>query len=225
MTDSVDECKDPKTGNNSMTPFGEGLRQVRLAGTLQDAKAKTYTRGHLVMNICPDGKVIASSEQIIENWDYCMGVLVGLGLPHVEGRTAVFFSGATEHFVPRLYAHALGNDNTIDVSAWEASREMACNDFERTVNLADTQTAMWTAVKDDVPPRLKDDAIDIIANMTNGKGALDTGFWLLNKNAERVHFEIHRGSLLRLSKDGRHVLACGADALFMKDTPLMKQES
>lgn len=223
MTDSVDECT--CTGDElALRRFEKGMKRALSEDFIPNGMGRIVVPGPPDVQVLPDGGVFLLPHLLFNDWDYCMGVLAGLKRPHVAGRT-VFSSGVTECFLPRLYAHASGNGNTIDVSAGQSSRDLAYDAFERTTNLSDTQTAMWKAVMDDIPPRLKDAAVDIIANMTNANGALDTGFWLLGKNAECVHFEIHRGSLLRLSKDGRHVLACGADALFMPESLLELPEN
>ena len=94
MTDSVDECKDPKD-DLAFKRFEKGRKRALSEDFRPNGMGRRVVPGPPDVHVFSDGGVFLVPQLLVNDWDYCMGVLVGLGLPHVEGRT-VFSDGVTE---------------------------------------------------------------------------------------------------------------------------------
>ena len=207
----VDSGEPGAVQDNPLLTFEEGRRLAESGEAKPDYAGdilfdKKY--GVFPLQIVASSALCTNQTKLLDKWDFCMGVLCGLGYGEVS--SSVSFSEARDEFY---------------VSIRLAKKATECTGLEHAIGrgyckesllnaraLRASLNRMWAALKKDVPPRLKGTVIETLLAMsqpTDSKGDLVK---LSDADWNVFTFEIHRGMLLRLDSEG-NAIGAGLGAL------------
>jgi hypothetical protein len=219
MTDSVDECTDTrKRASCASCTFEQGKDLVERDGfkPVKDGWIKLLSGPWMMLvrrlNDPDDNcrRVETANGDITKSWDYCMGVLAGLGYGSVWNRI-VFVDGCTPYFKAEL---SVGKNAMLGFKlATKDNRLYALESHKSYSKQAAVLTRMWKALDKDIPPRLRDNVIQTLVDFRSLDGDPDGVFTMTDGDHNVLRFEIHRGALLRLD-DNDKAIGAGLGALY-----------
>lgn len=213
VIEGEDEKKEtaPESADNPLLTFEEGKRLAESGEAKPDYAGdilfdKKY--GVYPLQIIDHNVLSTNPSKLLDKWDFCMGVLYGLGYGEVSG--SVSFSKAWDAFYVTIgltkkaaegagIAHPLGRNYC---------RESLLNARKLTFTL----NRVWDVLKKDVPPRLKETVIETLLTMRQPTDTKDGLVKLFDADWNVFIFEIHRGMLLRLDHKG-NAIGAGLGAL------------
>lgn len=198
--------------------FEQGKTLVEKGGLKPDKDGWIRTLGAPCMTLArhlkdPDDgcRVVGTANgDIAEAWDYCMGILAGMGYGSVWHRI-VFIDDDNPRF--ELELNVGKNDMLGFRLAMKDNRWYALESYKSYREQAAVLTRMWKAVEKDTPPRLRDNVIQTLEDFRSLDGDPDGVFTMTDCDHNVLRFEIHRGALLRLDDEDR-VTGVGVCALF-----------
>lgn len=201
--------------------FERGKSLVEKGGLKPDKDGWIRTPGAPCMTLArhlkdPDDNcrtVTTANGDITESWDYCMGILAGMGYGSTWTRI-VFVDGFMSHFEAKLN---VGKNDMLGFRlAAKDNRWYALESYKSYSEQAAVLTRMWRVLEKDIPPRLRDNVIQTLADFRSLGGDPDGVFTATDDDHNVLRFEIYRDALLRLD-DEDHVMAAGVAALFTPD--------
>ena len=209
----VDPGEPEARQDNPLLTFEEGKRLAESGEAKPDYAGdilfdKKY--GVYPLQITNDGVLVSNRTKLLDKWDFCMGVLCGLG--YGELSSSVFFSDAQDTFsvtirIAKKATECAGLEHPI-------GRDYCRESLLNARALCTSLNRVWDALKKDAPPRLKGTVIGTLLTMRQPTDNKEGLVKLFDADWNVFIFEIHRGALLRLDEKG-HAMSFGVDALFM----------
>ena len=199
-----------ETEDNPLLTFEEGKRLAESGEAKPDYAGdilfdKKY--GVYPLSIMAHRVLSTNLSKLLDTCDFCMGVLCGLGYGEIS--SSVFFSDVQDEF-----AVTIGLTEKATESAGLnhfIGRDYCRESLLKARDLRASLNRVWSALKKDVPPRLKGTVIETLLAMRqpDTKDGLVT---LYDADWNVFTFEIHRGMLLRLDSEG-NAIGAGLGAL------------
>jgi len=199
-----------ETEDNPLLTFEEGKRLAESGEAKPDYAGdilfdKKY--GVYPLQIMAHSVLATNQTKLLDKWDFCMGVLCGLG--YGELSSSVFFSDVQDEF-----AVTIGLTEKATESAGLnhfIGRDYCRESLLKARDLRASLNRVWSALKKDVPPRLKGTVIETLLDMRQ-PDTEDGLVTLYDADWNVFTFEIHRGMLLRLDSEG-NAIGAGLGAL------------
>ena len=196
---------------NPLLTFEEGKRLVESGEAKPDYAGdilfdKKY--GVYPLQIIASSALWTNQTKLLDKWDFCMGVLCGLGYGEVS--SSVSFSEVRDEFYVSI--HLTKKATECAGLAHPIGRDYCRESLLSARKLTFTLNRVWDVLKKDVPPRLKETVIETLLTMRQPTDTKDGLVKLFDADWNVFIFEIHRGMLLRLDSEG-NAIGAGLGAL------------
>ena len=219
MTDSVDECTDPRK-RISCAPytFEQGKKLVERDGIKPDKdgwikllSAPWMTFARRLNDPDDNCRVVETTNgDITKSWDYCMGILAGMGYGSVW-TDIIFLDDDNPRFETEIN---VGKTDYLKFKLAEKDKRWyALESYKSYSEQAAVLTRMWKALEKDIPPRLRDNVIRTLTGFSSLEGDPNGVFTMKDFDHNVLRFEIYRDILLRLD-DNDKVIGAGLGALY-----------
>lgn len=213
VVEGADEKKEPAPETEIQPPltFEEGKRLAESGEAKPDYAGdilfdKKY--GVYPLQIIASSALWTNQTKLLDKWDFCMGVLCGLGYGEVS--SSVSFSEVRDEFYVSI--HLTKKATECAGLAHPIGRDYCRESLLSARKLTFTLNRVWDVLKKDVPPRLKETVIETLLAMRQPTDTKDGLVKLFDADWNVFIFEIHRGMLLRLDSEG-NAIGAGLGAL------------